>query len=29
MVPLACMEELLTDFQRFDALAKLHPPIAL
>jgi 2-dehydro-3-deoxyphosphooctonate aldolase (KDO 8-P synthase) len=29
MVPLACMEELLTDLQRFDALAKLHPPIAL
>jgi hypothetical protein len=28
-VPLACMEELLTDLRRFDALAKLHPPIAL
>ena len=29
MVPLARMEELLTDLQRFDALAKAKPPVAL
>ena len=29
MVPLARLEELLTDLQRFDALAKAKPPVAL
>jgi 2-dehydro-3-deoxyphosphooctonate aldolase (KDO 8-P synthase) len=29
MVPLNRMEELLTDLQRFDALAKAKPPVAL
>ena len=29
MVPLSRLEELLTDLQRFDALAKAKPPVAL
>ena len=29
MVPLARMEELLTDLRRFDVLAKSKPPVAL
>jgi hypothetical protein len=29
MVPLARMEELLLDLQRFDALAKAKAPVAL